>query len=184
MVRFLSVLILPIIVFAVSLNINNVSSSGSGGSGEKSIRLNCPDFLSSGKIQHVNWKQEGETDAIDQAWYGDVLRKIRNDEYNITYDEETGSYQSPNRMNNLRFIYHNDGFTATTRTNRIPKFDVSDNTLKEEGNEYETVDEWSVKLKVESACPPQRGKWTPGLIVPACFQRGSTVPRCRQQGLD
>ncbi len=76
-----------------------------------------------------------EERQIDDDWYNTVSGTIRNDEYNITYDEKSGSYQSPNRANNLRFIYNRNGFTAMARDAEC---------------ESEDTDNWSIKFKVES----------------------------------
>ncbi len=44
-----------------------------------------------------------------------ILNQIKSDEYKITFDKVIDRYQSPNRSNNIRFIYNNDGFIATER---------------------------------------------------------------------
>ena len=88
------------------------------------------------------------TDEIKQDWYSKAMKQIEKDEYNISYNDELGFYQSPNRANNIHFIYHKDVFTAKTRTNKVPLFDVNDKTLNEEEKKYEEVEEWSVKLKI------------------------------------
>jgi hypothetical protein len=118
-----------------------------------SFMLQCPpppSFTEYANKQNGINKDEDVRDGIDQDWYSKALENISQEEYNITYSEELGTFQSPNRANNIRFIYHKDGFTAKTRTNKIPKFDVNDKTLKEEEKEYETVDEWEVKLRIKN----------------------------------
>ncbi|MBK9226737.1 MAG: hypothetical protein IPL67_06755 [Ignavibacteria bacterium] len=45
------------------------------------------------------------------------------------------------------FKYDKDGFTAKNMLTKVPKFDESNRTLAESEKEYETVDEWEVKLK-------------------------------------
>ena len=70
---------------------------------------------------------------IDQDWYTKAMKNIQKEEYNISYSKELDAYQSPNRKNNIRFIYHNDGFTAVTRDAR-----------------YEKRDEWSVELRIKN----------------------------------
>ena len=52
-------------------------------------------------------------------WYSTVTEKIKKEEYHITYSEGVKAYQSPNRAQNLRFIYAADGFTAKPRTTKI-----------------------------------------------------------------
>ncbi|MBK8553970.1 MAG: FG-GAP repeat protein [Ignavibacteria bacterium] len=92
--------------------------------------------------------QESVSKDIDQGWYQKVIQNIQKEEYNITYSEELGTYQSPNRANNIRFIYHNNGFMAKTRTNKIPKFDVNDKTLREEDKEYDTIKDFEIDLRI------------------------------------
>ena len=64
-------------------------------------------------------------------WYSQVKESITKAEYNITYVQELKAYQSPNRAQNLRFIYTADGFTAKPRTTKDPLFDQNDNSLKD-----------------------------------------------------
>ncbi len=97
-------------------------------------KLNCPNpptFVSTVKneFKKENSKQNGND--IDQSWYQKAMENIEKDEYNISYSEELGAYQSPNRENNIRFIYHKDGFTAKTRDVR-----------------GKTQDEWEIKLRI------------------------------------
>ncbi|MBV6480265.1 MAG: hypothetical protein HGGPFJEG_03122 [Ignavibacteria bacterium] len=81
-------------------------------------------------------------------WYSEVMNNLSEMEYNISYSEELGTYQSPNRANNIRFIYHKDGFTAKTRDNKIPLFDVNDKTIEEKDKKYEEIDEWDVQFQI------------------------------------
>ncbi len=56
-------------------------------------------------------------------WFSKVKETIKEEEYHITYSEGVKAYQSPNRAQNLRFIYTADGFTVKPRTTKIPLFD-------------------------------------------------------------
>ena len=56
--------------------------------------------------------------SVDQNWYQNAISIIENEEYNISFNETLGAYQSPNRANNTRFIYHKDGFTVITQDAR------------------------------------------------------------------
>jgi hypothetical protein len=106
--------LLPLLAFFGNNSTKDHSSQNYNIS-EKTI-LNCPEppsfyeFIDQGKSKSVS------QDEIDQDWYSQTLEKIEAEEYSITYNEKLGAYQSPNRANNIRFIYHNDGFTATTRS--------------------------------------------------------------------
>ncbi len=96
-----------------------------------SYALHCPPPPGFNELVSHREGEETIADEIDGNWYSKALEHIRKDEYNITYSEEHGAYQSPNRVNNIRFIYHNDGFTAKAR-------DVNE------------TEDWFVRLKVMS----------------------------------
>ncbi len=90
-----------------------------------------------------------DTQSLESSdWYSKVTQTIKEEEYHITYSEGVKAYQSPNRAQNLRFIYTADGFTAKPRTTKIPLFDQSDRTLKEEDKTYRQIEDWQVKLQV------------------------------------
>ena len=101
--------------------------------------LNCPEppsfyeFTDQGKSKSVSQYE------IDQDWYSQTIGKIEKEEYNITYNEKLGAYQSPNRANNIRFIYHNDGFTATTRSDAEDwsiRFGITNYELRIENGDF------------------------------------------------
>ncbi|MBK9334390.1 MAG: hypothetical protein IPM96_18775 [Ignavibacteria bacterium] len=118
-----------------------------------SQKLECPDppsFIETVKGVPDNKSNLPDNENVDQGWYQSAIENIEKEEYNISYSEELGAFQSPNRANNIRFIYYNDGFTAMTRSNKIPLFDVNDNTLEEKDKEFKTVDEWSIDFKIQN----------------------------------
>jgi hypothetical protein len=82
---------------------------------ESKFKLYCPDPVTSIPLIGSELKKSDSKD-IEQCWYQKAIENIQRDEYSITYDEKLGAYQSPNRENNIRFIYHKDGFTAKART--------------------------------------------------------------------
>ncbi|HPH92421.1 MAG TPA: FG-GAP-like repeat-containing protein, partial [Ferruginibacter sp.] len=49
-------------------------------------------------------------------WYSTAIGAITNAEYEFKKDTTTNRYCTPNRKNNLRFFYDDDGFTAEPRT--------------------------------------------------------------------
>ena len=81
-------------------------------------------------------------------WYSNITEDIRNEENYITYNKDINSYQSPNRANNVRFIYHKDGFSAEPRITRVPLFDESDLLIKAEDKKYEEIPYWKVNLNL------------------------------------
>lgn len=114
---------------------------------EKKLNLQCPAPLSfEQRIKSIGTKDDKK---IDQNWYQEAIENIRQLEYNITYSDELGAYQSSNRENNMRFIYHKDGFTAKLRDNRVPLFDVNDKSLGEKDKKYKYLDEWSIDFTLQ-----------------------------------
>jgi len=116
-----------------------------------SPNLNCPEPPSFAETIKNDIKEnyfESVTENIDQDWYSKAMENIQKEEYNISYNKELDAYQSPNRKNNIRFIYHNDGFTAVTRETSREKrddweiqlritnyeFGIKNEGLKVEGN--------------------------------------------------
>lgn len=53
----------------------------------------------------------------------DIKKKITEDEYQIQWQDERGVYQSPNRAQNIRFSYLNQGFVAELRDKRSYEHD-------------------------------------------------------------
>ncbi len=94
-------------------------------------------------------KDTTSTQSLESSdWFSKVKQTIKEEEYHITYSEGVKAYQSPNRAQNLRFIYANDGFMAKPRTTKIPLFDQSDRTLREEEKQYQQIEDWQVQLQV------------------------------------
>ena len=125
------------------------------------VNLNCPpppcfgNFIKNQNHPENNSLDKSDgiqpgSDDIDKGWYAGAMENIQREEYNISYSEELGAFQSPNRANNIRFIYHNDGFTAKTRINKIPLFDLRDKNIKESDKKYESVPEWSIDFKLSN----------------------------------
>jgi hypothetical protein len=129
--------LLPLLAFFGNNSTKDHSSQNYNIS-EKTI-MNCPEppsfyeFIDQGKSKSVS------QDEIDQDWYSQTIGKIEKEEYNITYNEKLGAYQSPNRANNIRFIYHNDGFTATTRSDAQDwsiRFGITNYELRIENGDF------------------------------------------------
>ncbi len=115
------------------------------------LKFYCPSAPSFAEIikndSKKNNLQSGEK-VIDQSWYQNAIEEIQKDEYNITFSEELGTYQSPNRRNNLRFVYHKNGFNAQTRDAKIPKFDINDKSLKDDDKTYEEIEEFEISMRI------------------------------------
>ncbi|MBK7253027.1 MAG: FG-GAP repeat protein [Ignavibacteria bacterium] len=92
-------------------------------------------------------KDAGNPESSD--WYSEAVSNIQKAEYNVTFSEDMNAFQSPNRANNMRFIYQKNGFTAMLRNNKIALFDESDKTIEEKNKKYNYLDEWKVNFKLE-----------------------------------
>ena len=117
------------------------------------LSLTCPEYFPTEHCINANQdfaKPDPGLNNIDQNWYSAAVDNIMKEEYNITYSEELKSYQSPNRANNIRFTYHNNGFTAKTMQTKIPLFDVNDKLLREADMKYETIEDWSVEFQINN----------------------------------
>jgi len=94
--------------------------------------------------------KDANSGGLEQPWYNKVVKNIVDEEYYVSYSEDLMSYQSPNRANNIRFIYHNDGFTAKARVSKIPLFDLNDRLIREEDKKYKQIPEWSIRFKTSN----------------------------------
>ena len=94
--------------------------------------------------------QDAGLNNIDRNWYSASADDILKEEYNITYSEELKSFQSPNRANNIRFTYQNNGFTAKTMQTKIPLFDVKDKSICEKDKKYKSIEDWSVTFGIKN----------------------------------
>ncbi len=114
--------------------------------------LYCPPAPLFTEIINGDKKQNsGDYDPdISDSWQKTVFNEIEMSEYNINYSEKMNSYQSPNRANNMRFMYHPDGFTVKPKMTKIPMFDVNDKNIMEKDKKYETIDDWSIQFQINN----------------------------------
>ncbi|HMS64669.1 MAG TPA: hypothetical protein PKD83_05375, partial [Ignavibacteria bacterium] len=148
--------IISIVLFSFKGTDSILESSESGRN--RGVDLNCLPPPCFGNIKSQNNPENNSLDHsegiqpsskdIDKNWYSGAMENIQREEYKITYSEELGAFQSPNRANNIRFIYHNDGFTAKSRINKIPLFDLRDKSIKESDKKYESIPEWSIDFEL------------------------------------
>jgi photosystem II stability/assembly factor-like uncharacterized protein len=107
-------------------------------------------------VSGIKDKQEDRAAAnrdmsADKNWSKEVYENIYREEYNISFSKELDAFQSPNRKNNIRFIYHKDGFTAKTRASKIPLFDINDKSVLEKDKKYKSTEEWSATFGLSDA---------------------------------
>ncbi len=88
-------------------------------------------------------------DSVDQDWYSTVIEKLQKEEYNISYSENIKSYQSPNRNNNLRFVYNQNGFSVKPRVTEISldnDFNIPHIEAKKEN--IKKIKDWNAEFTV------------------------------------
>ena len=66
-------------------------------------------------LEENNGKVSNE--ITDGDWYIRAIKNIEESEYFIKYDDNTSTFQSPNRNNDLRFYYYENGFSVEPREN-------------------------------------------------------------------
>jgi len=147
------ILLISLVLFSFFSLIDNHKEQPYLANTDRILSLSCPDYLPT-KVNNNETTLINKSDAasgnISNDWYSQAVKNIRQEEYNISYCEETGALQSPNRANNILFTYHNNGFTAKTMQTKIPLFDVNDRSLTDEDKKYKELDAWSVELKIKN----------------------------------
>jgi len=79
---------------------------------------NFTKYISAGRASQVKATPRVNTDTADlkkSGWYNSVIKNIDESEYYFRSDEKNNVYVTPNRKNNLRFTYSENGFTVGPR---------------------------------------------------------------------
>jgi hypothetical protein len=88
-----------------------------------------------------------DTNQLKQSdWYGAAMKNVAQSEYHIHQVENTNIYSSPNRRNNLRFKYDENGFSVEPRTIAswkvsftLDKKQIGDGRWQVNGNQAEYI---------------------------------------------
>jgi len=87
-------------------------------------------------------------EAWSQNWLATAQEDIRKGEYNFKWEEKPKAYCTPNRKNNLRFYYNDNGFSVEPRTTRIPIGDFD--PVKAPGEiKYRFTPKWKVRFDLD-----------------------------------
>jgi hypothetical protein len=62
---------------------------------------------------------------IDKNWFGQIQQNMVAREYNIQWQAAVNAYSSPNRQNNLRATYNENGFSLNPRVDSVEKWNLS-----------------------------------------------------------
>ncbi len=104
-------------------------------------------------------RSKAVTDSLVRSdWYGDVMRSIEKAEYRFTMIDSSGQYSSPNRKNNMRFYYDENGFSAEPRTTKIP-VGKPDPKKQPHEREFKTIADWKVEFLLDKKQVGQ-GRWS------------------------
>ncbi|MEO6541683.1 MAG: FG-GAP-like repeat-containing protein, partial [Ferruginibacter sp.] len=82
---------------------------------------------------------------------------IRKSEYHFTWEEKLNAYCTPNRKNNLRFFYTENGFAVEPRTTQIPIGEFDPLKMPDE-IKYRSISNWKVKFDLDKK-QVGNGKW-------------------------
>ncbi|MBL0180900.1 MAG: FG-GAP repeat protein [Chitinophagaceae bacterium] len=95
------------------------------------------------------WDPEKKTEQFwSQSWMEMVQENILKSEYHFTWEEKLNAYCTPNRKNNLRFFYQEDGFSVEPRTTKIPIAEFNP-IPGQDKIKYRTIPEWKVKFRLD-----------------------------------
>jgi len=146
-------LLVSLVLFSFFPPIDNQKEQPYLAKNDRILSLSCPEYqppkLNINETTGIN-KSVAAKGNISNDWYSQAIKNIRQEEYNISYCEETGAFQSPNRANNILFTYHNNGFTAKTMQTKIPLFDVNDKLLPDENKKYKEIEDWKIEFGIEN----------------------------------
>lgn len=99
-----------------------------------------------------------DTASLKQgSWYNNAVKNIEESEYQFNWNEESNAYCTPNRHQNLRFFYTEDGFTVEPRTTKIPVGEY-DPMKDPDEIKYKELPDWKVQFDLDKA-QTGNGNW-------------------------
>ncbi|MEO6540218.1 MAG: integrin alpha, partial [Ferruginibacter sp.] len=96
-------------------------------------------------------------EAWSQNWMASAQENIRKSEYQFVWEEKYKAYCTPNRKNNLRFFYDDNGFIVEPRTTKI-LIDEFDKTKSPDEIKYRTIPNWKINFNLDKK-QVGNGKW-------------------------
>lgn len=147
-----------IIMIAVWAAIQRISIHGEQTASVKENAVRTLPAVQKGRLLKSDQsKPKGDTLA-NSEWYGNVMKAIEKAEYKVTKIDSLGKYSSPNRKNNMRFYYDENGFSAEPRTTKIPVGEPDPQKQPHE-REYKTIGDWEVDFLLDKKQVGE-GKWS------------------------
>jgi hypothetical protein len=151
---FLAVTFTAIPLVCTTLNNEQVLPTGSSAS------LKMAPLITGLQKSKPTTSDEPDINTLKQgSWYAEAMKQIQQKEYEFHKDDNTAAtYVTPNRKNNLRFHYTENGFTVTPRTTKIPLGKISD-TTRPDRIQYKELPDWSVAFHLDRQQIGE-GQWT------------------------
>jgi hypothetical protein len=92
---------------------------------------------------------EPDVNGLKQgSWYTEAMKNLQQKEYAFNKEADSSSYSTPNRNNNLRFYYTNNGFTVQPRSTQIP-IGEPDATKRPDEIKYKNLPDWKVSFNLD-----------------------------------
>jgi hypothetical protein len=82
------------------------------------------------------------------SWYINAIHNIEQSEYHFKYEEKIKVYCTPNRKQNLRFFYNEDGFIVEPHTTKIP-LENYEPILLQKDKKYKYLPNWKIKFNLD-----------------------------------
>lgn len=101
--------------------------------------------------------QPDSKNAPHPDWYSTAIEAITKAEYEFKKDTTTNRYFTPNRKNNLRFFYDENGFTAEPRTTKIA-IENNDSAKTADEIKYRQIPNWKATFNLDKK-QTGKGKW-------------------------
>jgi hypothetical protein len=92
-----------------------------------------------------------DTASLKQSnWYGEAIKNITASEYHFEWEEKLNAYCTPNRKNNLRFFYDENGFSVEPRTTQIPIGEY-DPMKRPDEIKYKQLPGWKINFNLDKS---------------------------------
>jgi hypothetical protein len=115
----------------------------------QSIATFRPSLTSTNGLSGHQPQRTTDIDGLKQSdWYATAMKNMREGEYHFHKVANSNTYSTPNRKNNLRFYYDENGFTVQPRATQIPVRDY-DITTPPDQIKYKTLPEWKIAFNLD-----------------------------------
>ena len=104
-------------------------------------------FKTTTPVNPLEFTKQKPVEAPSADWMASAQENIRNSEYHFSWQEKQNSWSTPNRKNNFRFFYTEEGFTVEPRTTQIP-LEIDDLFTTADKVTYKHLPDWKIKFNL------------------------------------